>query len=101
MLSFIGYAFLESLYFLGQWITVIAAAAAMTLVVISIVGRWMRGLLAAKEGSLGGLIAALAFSIHPTLFTFYDLIFYSPNPYGWPLVQIAVWATFVSCLIVS
>ena len=99
MLSFIGYIFLEAYFFLGQWISGITAAAAMTLVVIAIVGGWMWGLLAAVGGSRGGLIAALVFGLLPVLITVYDLILYSPIPYGWPLLQIAVWITFVLCLI--
>ena len=99
MLSFIGYIFLEAYFFLGQWISGITAAAAMTLVVIAIVGGWMWGLLAAVGGSRGGLIAALVFGLLPVLITLYDLILYSPIPYGWPLLQIAVWTTFVLCLI--
>ena len=99
MLSFIGYIFLEAYFFLGQWISGITAAAAMTLVVIAIVGGWMWGLLAAVGGSRGGLIAALVFGLLRVLITLYDLILYSPIPYGWPLLQIAVWTTFVLCLI--
>ena len=99
MLSFIGYIFLEAYFFLGQWISGITAADAMTLVVIAIVGGWMWGLLAAVGGSRGGLIAALVFGLLPVLITVYDLILYSPIPYGWPLLQIAVWTTFVLCLI--
>lgn len=95
MLFFIGYAFLEALYFLGNWITGTAAAAAMTFVVIAIAGGWIWGLLAAVGGKRGGLIAVLVFNLLPALITLYDLIFYSPIPYGWSLVQIWVWATFL------
>lgn len=95
-LLFIGYAFLEALYFLGEWITGVAAAAAMTIVVIAIVGGWVWGLLAAVGGSRGGLMALLVFNLLPALITLYDLIFYSPITYGWPLVQSWVWATFTT-----
>jgi hypothetical protein len=101
MLSFIGYAFLESLYFLGEWIQGIPAAAGMTLVVIIVVGGWVWGMIAASGGSRKGLIAMLVFSLLPALFTLYDLIFYSPVTYGWPLVQIAVWVTFVTCVLAA
>lgn len=99
MLSFIAYAFLVSRYLLEQLTPGIAAAAIETLVVIAIVGGWMWGLLAASRNSRSGLIAALVFSLLPALFTLYDLIFYSPIPYGWPLLQIVVWTTFVSGVI--
>jgi hypothetical protein len=54
LLSFIGYTFLEALYFLGGWITGRAAAAAMALFVMGIAGGWIWGLLAATAGSRGG-----------------------------------------------
>jgi hypothetical protein len=101
MLSFIGYVFLEAYFFLGQWISGIPAAAGMTFVVIAIVGGWIWGLLAAVGGSRGGLIAMLIFGSLPIIITLYDLILYSPIPYGWPLLQIAVWTTFVLCLIAA
>lgn len=99
VLSFIGYAILVSRYVLEELTPGITAAAVETLVVIVIVGGWGWGLLAARAGSRSGLITALAFALLPALFTLYDLIFQSPIRYGWPLVQISVWTTFVSCVI--
>ena len=99
MLSFIAYAFLEALYFLGQWITGIGTAALMVLVIVTIIGGWIWGLLIAIAGDSRGLIMALVFSSLPALFTLYDLVFYSPVRYGWPLVQIVVWITFLSSLV--
>lgn len=101
MLSFIAYTFLVSRYVLEQLTPGIAAAAIETLVVVAIAGGWMWGLLAGAEGSRAGLIAALVFSLLPALFTLYDLVFQSPIPYGWPLLQIVVWMTFVLCVIAS
>ena len=99
LLSFIGYAFLEALYFLGGWITGRAAAAAMTLFVMGIVGGWIWGLLAAKAGSRGGLIALFVLCLITASIMLYDIVFYSPIPYGWPLVQIAVWVTFIGSVL--
>ncbi len=96
LLSFVGYAFLESLFFLGEWVKGIAAAGLMTIVVIAITGGWIWSLLAAKEGRRAGFVAALVFSLFPALFTLYDLVYFSPIPYGWPLLQAAVWITFAS-----
>ena len=95
MLSFVGYAFLEAYFFLGQWLPGTTAAAAETLVVVAIVGGWTWGLLAAAGSSRGGFVAMLVFSLIAALITLYDLVFYSPIPYGWPLLQIVVWTTFV------
>ena len=96
MLSFIGYAFLEALYFLSGWISGRFAAALMALFVIGILGAWIWGLLESAAGNQRGLIAILVVSVVTALITLYDIILYSPIPYGWPLVQIAVWLTFIS-----
>ncbi len=101
MLSFIAYTFLVSRYVLEHLTPGIVAAAVETLVVVVIVGGWTWGLLAGIGGSRTGLIAALIFSVLPALFTLYDLIFQSPIPYGWPLLQIVVWITFILCAIAS
>ena len=99
MLSFMGYAFLEALYFLNRWISGRVAAAVMTLFVIAILAVWIWGLLEAVGGSQRGLIAILVVSVITALITLYDIILYSPIPYGWPLVQIAVWVTFIASAI--
>jgi hypothetical protein len=89
MLSFIAYVFL------------VFAAAVETVVVVVIVGGWTWGLLAGSGGNRAGLIAAFVFSLLPALFTLYDLIFQSPIPYGWPLLQIVVWIAFLLCVVGS
>jgi hypothetical protein len=101
LLAFIGYAFLESRYFLEAWIPGVTAAAIETVIVLAIVGGWLWGLLAAVDGSRGALIAVLIFGALPGLMTLYDLILYSPVPYGWPLMQIMVWITFVTSLVAT
>lgn len=96
LLSFIAYTFLVSRYLLEELTPGIGLAAVETLIVIAIVGNWVWGLLAAAQASQGGWIALFISSLLPTLFTLYDLLFYSPIPAGWPLLQIVVWATFFS-----
>ena len=90
MLSFIGYALLESRYFLEQWIPGITAAVLETLFVLVMVCLWTWALIAASDGRRGGLVAALVLSAISALIALFDLIRYSPIPYGWPLLQIAV-----------
>jgi hypothetical protein len=99
LLAFVGYTFLESRYFLEQWIPGVTAAAVETVIVIAITGGWLWALFAAADGSRGALIAVLIFGALPGLMTLYDLIFYSPIPYGWPLMQIMVWTTFVTSVL--
>jgi hypothetical protein len=101
LLAFVGYAFLESRYFLEQWIPGVTAAAIETVIVLAIVGGWLWGLFSAADGSRGALIAVLIFSALPGLMTLYDLILYAPIPYGWPLMQIMVWITFITSLVAT
>jgi hypothetical protein len=101
MLSFIAYVFLVSRYVLEQVTPGIVAAAVETVVVVVIVGGWTWGLLAGSGGNRAGLIAAFVFNLLPALFTLYDLIFQSPIPYGWPLLQIVVWIAFILCVVGS
>ena len=44
------------------------------------------------------MTAALVFSALVTLIMLYDIIFYSPVRYGWPLVQIMLWVTFLTSM---
>lgn len=97
LLTFVAYAFLVSRYLLEDLTPGIWAAVVETLIVLIIVGFWVWGLLLAAQGDRSGLYILLICSLLPTLFTLYDLIFQSPIPYGWPLLQIVVWVTFVAC----
>ena len=96
LLSFVAYAFLVSRYVLEQLTPGVTAALIETLIVLAIVGGWVYGLLLTSDGLRSGWIILLVCSLLPTLFTLYDLIFYSPIPYGWPLLQIVVWITLTS-----
>lgn len=104
LLAFIAYAFLVSRYVLEELTPGITAALIETLIVLAIVGGWVWGLLSASADNHIGWIVLLICSLLPTLFTLYDLALYSPIPYGWPLLQIVVWVTFVTnaaaCIVV-
>jgi hypothetical protein len=99
MLSFIGYTLLEFRYFLEQWIPGRKAATLEMLFVLAFVGGWQFALFSAYGGKRGGLVAAAILTLIPALITLFDLVLYSPIPYGWPLLQITVWITFFACLI--
>ena len=96
LLSFIGYAFLESRYFLRDWTPSVSAAAVQMLVLLALVGGWLWALFAAVGGSRRGLVIALVFSAVIAIVMLYDLVLYSPVQYGWPLVQIMLWVTFLA-----
>lgn len=96
LLTFVAYTFLVSRYVLEEFIPGIKAATIETLIVVTIVGGWIWGLFSATDENHYGWIILLVCSLLPTLFTLYDLAFYSPIPYGWPLLQITVWITFIT-----
>jgi hypothetical protein len=101
LLTFVAYSFLVSRYILEELTPGIGAALLETIIVIAIVGGWTWGLLSASENNQSGWIVLLVCSLLPTLFTIYDLSFYSPIPQGWPLLQAVVWITFFSCALAS
>ncbi len=80
LLSFIGYTLMEMRYFLSKWIPGDSAAAVETIVILLIVGGWIRALCVATSGRRGGLIALLALSGFNVLIGFYDLQFVLNTP---------------------
>ncbi|NIM92954.1 MAG: hypothetical protein GTO18_04495 [Anaerolineales bacterium] len=99
MLSFIGYALLVFRYVIDQLMPGIPGAILQTAFVLLLIGGWIWSLYSAILGSRGGLIVVLICTSLPALFTLYDLVFYSPVRFGWPLVQISVWTTFLLCIV--
>ena len=95
LLAFIGYALMEMRYFLEKWIPGDTAAAVEMLIVLLIVGGWMRALFVAAIGKRGGLTTLLAFSVFTALIAPYDIRYF---PLPWP-EQTMVIATFVISVI--
>ena len=84
LLSFIGYTLMEMRYFLEKWIPGDSAAAVETVVVLLVVGGWVRALFAGADGRRGGLIALLILSGFATLTALYDMQFVLSTPMPWP-----------------
>ena len=95
LLSFIGYALMEMRYFLEKWIPGDNAAALETLIVLLIVGGWIRALFVAEAGQRGGLISLVAFGVFAALIAPYDFRYF---PLPWP-EQTMVIATFILSVI--
>jgi hypothetical protein len=91
LLSFIGYALMEMRYFLEKWIPGDGAAMVETIIVLLIVGGWLRALFVAAGGRRSGLIALVAFSVFTALIAPYDVRYF---PLPWP-EQTMVIGTFV------
>jgi len=95
LLSFIGYALMEMRYFLEKWIPGDNAAALETLIVLLIVGGWIRALFVAEAGQRGGLISLVAFGVFTALIAPFDVRYF---PLPWP-EQTMVIASFVFSVI--
>lgn len=67
--------------------------------VIALVSGWQLAHFAAYGGNRTALVAAAIITLIPALIALFDLVFYSPIPYGWSLLQITVWTTFIACLL--
>ena len=97
LLSFIGYVFLMSRYFLEKWIPGDSAAAVETIIVLLIIGVWIRALFVATSGRRGGLIALFAFSAVTTLIALYDL----PHPGPWLSLMMVVATCIFSVMAIA
>lgn len=84
LLSFVGYVLMEMRYFLEKWIPGDNAAMIETIVILLIVGGWLRALFVAAGGRRGGLIALLALSGFATLIALYDMQYVFSTPMPWP-----------------
>jgi hypothetical protein len=84
LLSFIGYTLMEMRYFLEKWIPGDNAAAVETVIVLLIVGGWVRALFVAADGRRGGLIALFSLSTFTILIFLYDLQFILKPLLNWP-----------------
>ena len=85
LLSFIGYVFMEMRYFLGDWIPGNIAAMVETVVLLLIIGGWLRALFVTASGRRGGLIASLIFSLLIIIIAIYDMQYVIFSPTAWPL----------------
>ena len=82
---------MEMRYFLAKWIPGDTAAAIEMLIVLLIVGVWIRALFVAAIGRRSSLWALVAFSVFNVLIGIYDVQYF---PLPWP-EQTMVIATFV------
>ena len=96
LLSFIGYTLMEMRYYLEKWIPGDNAAAVEMIIVLLIVGGWIRALFAADGGRRGGLTGLVAFSVFTALIAPYDIRFWMTMP--WPERTMVI-ATFVFSVI--
>jgi hypothetical protein len=84
LLSFVGYGLLEMRYFLGKWIPGDSAAMAEMVVMLLIVGGWLRALFVAANDRQGGLVALFTFSAFNVMIGLYDLQYVLNTSMPWP-----------------
>jgi len=72
---------MEMRYFLGKWIPGDGAAMMETILILLIVGGWLRGLFVSTDGTRAGLFALLGFSLLAILIAAYDIQYF---PIPWP-----------------
>ena len=85
LLAFIGYIFMEMRYTLGNWISGNTAAMVETVVLLLIIGGWLRALFVTASGRRAGLIASLVFSLFIVIIAIYDMKYVIFYPTAWPL----------------
>lgn len=96
LVAFVGYALMEFRFFLENWIPGPTAAMLEALVVLLIVGGWVRALLVASSGSSGGLTTLLALSVVSALIGLYDMQYVLNAPTPWPEQIMVVFMLLVS-----
>jgi hypothetical protein len=101
LLSFIGYAFVEARYFLEKWIPGDGAAMVETIVLLLIIGGWLRALFVAAGGRRGGLTALFAFSVVITLIALYDMQFVLYAHIAWPEQVMVVVMLIVGAIVTA
>jgi len=84
LLAFIGYTLMEMRYFLEKWIPGDGAAMVETIVVLLLVGGWLRALFVAADGRRGGWTALLALSGFAVMVALYDFQYVFSTPMPWP-----------------
>jgi hypothetical protein len=96
LLAFIGYALMEFRFFLEQWIPGPTAAMLEALIVLLIVGGWLRALLGAASGRRGALSSLIVFGALGILIGLYDMQYVLNAPMPWPEQIMVVFMLFVS-----
>ena len=101
LLSFIGYTFMAARYFLEKWIPGDGAAMVETIVLLLIIGGWLRALFVAAGGRQSGLTALFAFSVVITLIALYDMQFVLYAHIAWPEQVMVVVMLIVGAIVTA
>ena len=104
LLIFLGRTFIDFYYVYDEFSLDTPMMGLVILLNMALFGGWIWGLMSAVKGSRRGLMASLGFDLFflivvsaGTLITYCP----SPCPTGWPLAEIASWASLVIGLLAA
>jgi hypothetical protein len=103
-LVFLGRAFIDFYYVFEEFGLSVGMVGGAILIHLALFGGWIWGLLSAVQGSRRGVIAVFGFNLFFLLFIAVGtLVSYCPSPCstGWPLGEIANWASLVAGLVAA
>jgi len=104
LLVYLGRAFIDFYYVFGEFGLGVGMVGIAIFIYLLLFGGWIWALLSAVQGSRRGLIAAFGFNLFFLLgIAVGTLVSYCPSPCrtGWPLGEIAIWASFIAGLLAS
>ena len=104
LLVYLGRAFIDFYYVFGEFGLGVGMIGGAIFIYLALFGGWIWALLLAVQGSYRGLIAAFGFNLFFLLFLAVGtMVSYCPSPCqtGWPLGEIAIWASFVAGLLAT
>jgi len=104
LLVFLGRAFIDFYYVFGEFGLGVGKVGGAILFYLVLFGGWIWSLLSAVQGSGRGLIAVFGFNLFFLLFIAVGtLVSYCPSPCrtGWPLGEIAIWASLAAGLVAA
>ncbi len=104
LLVYLGRAFIDFYYVFGEFGLGVGMVGGAILIYLVLFGGWIWALLSAVQGNRRGLITTFGFNLFFLLFIAVGTLgSYCPSPCrtGWPLGEIAIWASLVAGLLAS
>jgi hypothetical protein len=104
LLVFLGRTFIDFYYVYGEFRLNVGMISGVILIHMALFGGWILGLLYAVKGSRRGLIAVFSINLFFLLFIAVGtLVSYCPSPCrtGWPVGEIAIWASLIAGLLAT
>jgi hypothetical protein len=104
LLVFLGRTFIDFYYVYDEFSLSVGLVGGTILIHMALFGGWIWSLLSAVQGNRRGLIAVFGFNLFFFLFIAVGtLVSYCPSPCrtGWPLGEIAIWASLVAGLLAA